>query len=138
MPLEPDEIGWIAALWAALGGAAVWVSRFGRSIWCASKFASEYSERLGSVEQALVEINDWRKDEALTRSGHAAEANLQWERFRRENDQKLNELWKDQYHDFRELKQIVKVAAEHSENVDRRLEELREMVMALLQREVSK
>ena len=84
-------------------------------------------------KRALVEINEWKNTDALTRVDHASEAALQWERFERRNDQKFNDMQKAQYLDFKELKRNIEVAAEHSRSVDEQLKMLREMLMTIMQ-----
>ena len=136
-PPDPEQIkegiGWLTIWWGAIcafvGAALGTLSRFAKGIWTAAK----YNERLENVEQALVEINEWKNTDALTRVDHASEAALQWERFERRNDQKFNDMQKAQYLDFKELKRNIEVAAEHSRSVDEQLKMLREMLMAIMQ-----
>ena len=136
-PPDPEQIkegiGWLTIWWGAIcafvGAALGTLSRFAKGIWTAAK----YNERLEDVEQALVEINEWKNTDALTRVDHASEAALQWERFERRNDQKFNDMQKAQYLDFKELKRNIEVAAEHSRSVDEQLKMLREMLMTIMQ-----
>ena len=136
-PPDPEQIkegiGWLTIWWGAIcafvGAALGTLSRFAKGIWTAAK----YNERLENVEQALVEINEWKNTDALTRVDHASEAALQWERFERRNDQKFNDMQKAQFLDFKELKRNIEVAAEHSRSVDEQLKMLREMLMTIMQ-----
>lgn len=136
-PPDPEQIkegiGWLTIWWGAIcafvGAALGTLSMFAKGIWTAAK----YNERLEDVEQALVEINEWKNTEALTRVDHASAAALQWERFERRNDQKFNDMQKAQYLDFKELKRNIEVAAEHSRSVDEQLKMLREMLMTIMQ-----
>ena len=138
-PVEPNHeqiaegVGWLNLWWGAIcvfaGALFGVVSRFTKGIWTAAK----YNERLEDVEKALVSINEWKDTHAMTRASHAAEASLQWERFERRNDQKLNEMQKNQYLDFKELKKNIEVAAEHTKSIDDQLKMLHNMIMNLLQ-----
>ena len=136
-PPDPEQIkegvGWLTLWWGAIcafvGAALGTLSRFAKGIWTAAK----YNERLEDVEQALVEINEWKNTDALTRVDHASEAALQWERFERRNDQKFNDMQKAQFLDFKQLKRNIEVAAEHSRSVDEQLKMLREMLMTIMQ-----
>ena len=138
-PPDPEQIkegiGWLTIWWGAIcafvGAALGTLSMFAKGIWTAAK----YNERLEDVEQALVEINEWKNTEALTRVDHASEAALQWERFERRNDQKFNDMQKTQYLDFKELKRNIEVAAEHSKSIDEQLKHLHQMVLTLLQKQ---
>lgn len=138
-PPDPEQIkegiGWLTIWWGAIcafvGAALGTLSMFAKGIWTAAK----YNERLEDVEQALVEINEWKNTEALTRVDHASEAALQWERFERRNDQKFNDMQKAQYLDFKELKRNIEVAAEHSKSIDEQLKHLHQMVLTLLQKQ---
>lgn len=138
-PPDPEQIkegiGWLTIWWGAIcafvGAALGTLSMFAKGIWTAAK----YNERLEDVEQALVEINEWKNTEVLTRVDHASEAALQWERFERRNDQKFNDMQKAQYLDFKELKRNIEVAAEHSKSIDEQLKHLHQMVLTLLQKQ---
>ena len=138
-PPDPEQIkegiGWLTIWWGAIcafvGAALGTLSMFAKGIWTAAK----YNERLEDVERALVEINEWKNTEALTRVDHASEAALQWERFERRNDQKFNDMQKAQYLDFKELKRNIEVAAEHSKSIDEQLKHLHQMVLTLLQKQ---
>ena len=139
-PVEPNHeqiaegVGWLNLWWGAIcvfAGALFGVmSRFTKGIWTAAK----YNERLEAVERALVEINEWKNTAALTRADHMSETSLQWERFERRNDQKLNDMQKAQYLDFKDLKSNIEVAAEHSKSIDEQLKHLHQMVLTLVQK----